>query len=219
MADTTRDVRIRSVERLVADLLAAIDRRRYGSVRQTQRARSLLEEMAGKAALLRYSYMEDADLASYGETLALAEAGVEVAAALRDNVGIDAERRARVDFFAAVLAHLPTAFGLGPSVESLTPVEVGEVLNAERAPKAKNLLRRRVGAFGGAFQIVTNLTKTRPGDRMKVARVPPSDVMGLLSEAQFVGEAGPDATLGERPELSEDEAAEVRRGMGRILDG
>ncbi len=219
MADTSRDVRIRAVERLVADLTAQIGRRRYGSVRQTQRAKSLLEEMAGRAAVLRYSYLEDADLAAYGETLALAEAGGEVAAALRDNAGLDDERRAWVDFFAAVLAHLPAAFSLGPSVECLTPVEVGEVLNAEPAPKAKNLLRCRVGVFGGAFQVVTNLLGTRAGDRMKVARVPPSEVMRLLSEAQFVGQAEPDAPLGERPELTDDEAAEVRRGMGRILDG
>jgi predicted RNA-binding protein with EMAP domain len=84
--------------------------------------------------------------------------------------------------------------------------------------KAKNLLLCRVEVFDRTCMLVTNLTRTRKGDLMKVARVPPTEVMGTLSEAQFVGRAPGGAEVGSRPDLDEGEAQEVRRAMGELLD-
>jgi predicted RNA-binding protein with EMAP domain len=218
MADTSRDVRLIAAERLITRLRTMVGRRAYGSSKQTAAASRLLEELAGKAAALRYSYMEDADLAAYGDTRALADGARTIAADLKKNPGVPEERLAFLDFFAALLGNLPEAFCGDRSLESLTPVEVGKVTSVEKARQAKNLLRCRVEVFGRPMQIVTNLTKTRSGDLMKVARVPPAEVMGMLSEAQFVGAAEPGARPGERPTLGASEAQEIRRAMGEILD-
>ena len=219
MADTSKDVRILAAERLVSRLANMVQQRAYGSAKQTAAAKQILEGLTGKVAALRYSYQEDDALAQAEDTRAVAEGGRKVVENLEKNPDLSGERLAFLEFAGAVLSHLPEAFRLKRSLESAVPVEVGRVLSAERPPKAKNLLLCRVEVFGGSFQLVTNLTNTRPGDLMKVARVPPSEIMGLLSAAQFVGRADPAAAPGERPELTADEEQEIRRAMGRLLDG
>ena len=219
MADTSKDVRILAAERLVSRLANMVQQRAYGSAKQTAAAKQILEGLTGKVAALRYSYQEDDALAEAEDTRAVADGGRKVIESLEKNPDLSGERLAFLEFAGAVLSHLPEAFRLKRSLESAVPVEVGRVLSAERPPKAKNLLLCRVEVFGGTFQLVTNLTNTRPGDLMKVARVPPSEIMGLLSAAQFVGRADPAAAPGERPELTADEEQEIRRAMGRLLEG
>lgn len=219
MADTSRDVRILAVERLVARLANMVQQRAYGSAKQTAGARHVLDGLGSKVAALRYSCLEDETLAEAEDTRAVADGGRKVVESLEKNPDVSGERLAFLEFAGAVLSHLPHAFRLKRSLESAVPVEVGRVLSAERPPKAKNLLLCRVEVFGGTFQLVTNLTGTRPGDLMKVARVPPSEIMGLLSAAQFVGRADPAAAPGERPDLTVEEEQEIRRAMGRLLDG
>ena len=218
MADTSRDIRILAVGRLVDRLRESVQRRQFGSRKQTGGAESLLDDLASKVATLRYCYMEDADLASFDTTLEAAETARRVAALLADQPGITDERSAFLGFFAAVVGDLPAAFCRTATLEALTPVAVGRVVTADKAPKTKNLLLCRVEVFGTTMQIVTNLVKTRAGDLMKVARVPPAEVMGILSDAQFVGSAEPGSEPGSRPALDEHEAQEIRRAMGGLLD-
>jgi len=92
------------------------------------------------------------------------------------------------------------------------------VSTTSKHPKARNLLLCRVDVFGQRLEIVTNLVKTRPGQAMKVALVKPAEVMGILSEAQFLGPAAPGAAAGTRPGLDKAERAELRKSMGAYLD-
>jgi predicted RNA-binding protein with EMAP domain len=65
---------------------------------------------------------------------------------------------------------------------------------------------------------VTNLLKTRPTQLMKVAMVYPEEIINILSEAQFVGEAAPaDAATSPTP-LTEEQKQEIRRTMGKYLE-
>jgi len=218
MGDTTRDVRILLVERLIQQLGAQVKRRQYGSVKQTTKAERLLDEMASKTATLRYCYMDAADLAGFDDTLAIVELAPQVVGQLRDNRGVTDQQAAFLTFFAAVLGELPAAFEREDSLESATPVAVGKVLTADRAKGAKNLLSCRVEVFDTIVPIVTNLVDTRKGDLMKVARVPPAEIMGMLSAAQFVGKAAAGSSIGERPTLDDHDAREIRRAMGVLLD-
>jgi len=218
MADTSQDIRIRVVDRLIVTLRDGVGRMQYGTRKRTASAKNVLDELVGKTAALKYSYMEDEQLAASDETASLVSGMERVVTSLTDQPDLAADRRAFLEFLKDVGSHLPEAFRLGSSLESLTPVEVGRVITADKAPRTKNLLLCRVDVFGRTFQIVTNLTKTRAGDLMKVARVPPTEVMGILSDAQFVSSADAGSEVGSRPSLNDHEAQEIRRAMGGLLD-
>lgn len=217
MGDTANDLRLLIIERLITRLKERCGQRQYGSQKQTAAARTLLDELSGKLAALRYSYMDDPELLAYDDTRAIARGAQRIAELLQEHAAGE-DRLAFARFFGRCAGGLVEALKRDATLEGITPVAVGEVLSADKLPKTKSLLRCRVKAFGQTLQIVTNLTDTRRGDLMKVASVPPAEVMGLLSEAQFVGRAGAGSTVGERPELTAGEAREIRRAMGELLD-
>jgi predicted RNA-binding protein with EMAP domain len=152
------------------------------------------------------------------EREALLEKGDAVLDLLAELAGDDRQKRACLRFFRLALRQLGPALALPASLESCVPVEAGTVATVSKHPGAKNLVVTRVDVFGESLQIVTNLVKTRAGQRMKVALVYPAEVMGVLSEAQFVGG---EAQAGEsgRVDLAPDERQEVRRSLGAFMDG
>ncbi len=185
MANTTHDIRLIYVEQMTVKRKEQVQRRLYGSAKQVGNAQRLLEEMVSKMAALRYSYLDGELLAEFEETEAFIKLGIEAIAILRQNPALTAGQTAFLDFTAAVLERFPQALRESASLDSLAPVETGEVLRADKAPKTKGLLLCRVSAFGKNVQIVTNLLDTRAGSKMKVARVPPAEIMGHLSEAHL----------------------------------
>ena len=96
-------------------------------------------------------------------------------------------------------------------------VQVGSVITISKHPKANNLILCHVDVFKDRIKIITNLTKTKSNDLMKVALVFPAEVMGILSEAQFVGPSQ-EPILHQYPQLTEAEKQEIRKNMGTYLE-
>jgi len=180
MEDTTRDIRIQYIEFLINRVRDEVQRRLYGSHRQVGSAQKLLEEMSSQVTIMRYSYLDDEQLAASPITLFLSETGPNVVATLLENQSLSPMQVTFLKFFASLLGQLPQGLVRGHSLEALTPVQVGEVLSADKAPKTKGLLLCRVAAFDATLQIITNMLDTRAGQHMKVARIPPSEIMGLV---------------------------------------
>jgi len=147
-----------------------------------------------------------------------ADEASEVAAELERNPGVTPLRRAQLGFFAALLGRFAAALRSGGGLEQLVPVEVGEVRSVERIKGARDLRLCRVAVFGAVLPIVTNLTETRKGALMKVARVPPVELMGVLSEGQFLGPAAAHEAAGSEPELTPRDAQEIRKSLGTLLE-
>ncbi len=218
MANTSHDIRLLYIEQMITKFKEQVQRRLFGSAKLVGGAQRLLEEMAGKVAALRYSYLDGVLLAEFEETAALISLGKDATGILRQNPALTPGQTAFLDFVDAVLDRLPDALRENASLDSLSPVQIGEVLRADKAPKTKGLLLCRVSAFDKNLQIVTNLLDTRVGSKMKVARVPPAEIMGHLSEAQFVGTAPVNALLGTRPQLNDHERQELRKSMSVLMD-
>jgi predicted RNA-binding protein with EMAP domain len=218
MPDTSRDRRILLVERLLGSLRDQVQRRLFGSRKQTSRALALLEELSARVSELRYCYLDDEGLAGLVEEHGFAERAAEVAAELERNPGVTPLRRAQLGFFAALLGRFAAALRSGGGLEQLVPVEVGEVRSVERIKGARDLRLCRVAVFGAVLPIVTNLTETRKGALMKVARVPPVELMGVLSEGQFLGPAAAHEAAGSEPELTPRDAQEIRKSLGTLLE-
>jgi predicted RNA-binding protein with EMAP domain len=148
----------------------------------------------------------------------LRQLGFEVVDALAALCRNERDKQVLLRFYRHLFGEFQASFTRPAGLDGLATVEVGTVSTTSKHPKARNLLLCRVDVFGQRLEIVTNLLETRPGRAMKVALVKPAEVMGILSEAQFLGPAAPDATPGARPGLDDAERAELRKSMGVYLD-
>lgn len=217
--DTTKDIRITFAERLLANLAQQIKAGFFGPAKKRADVAEALHEMGSLLSTLRYSYLDHAGLQQMAEQEGLRVYAEEVCGALVDAARDDPHKRALLRFYRRTLERLPLALGMEPQLESAVDVAVGRVSTTSRHPQAKSLILCRVDVFGEQLGIVTNLVKTRAGQLMKVALVPPADVMGVLSEAQFVGEAT-EAELALSPlPLGEHERHEIRKSAGGYLEG
>lgn len=217
--DTTQDIRIRLADRVLSALEQQARGGLFGSLKRHPQVMEQIHEMSSALMTLRYSYLEASDLPEHAELQRLHRTAGAVLDLLESLGESQPGRRAHLRFFRRTLDQLPASFTLPASLESAVAVEVGNVATTTRHPKARSLLLCHVEVFGNRLEIVTNLLETRPGHHMKVALVYPAEVMGILSEAQFVGAASPGSQPGTRPELTEGERQEVRRSMGQFLEG
>ncbi|MBN2499007.1 MAG: hypothetical protein JXR96_30740 [Deltaproteobacteria bacterium] len=215
---TAEDIRILFVERVVANLIKQLGGTLFGSPRKLAPLWERAREMGKLVTAMRYSYLDDALIREMPEQERLRAMGAEIVAALEAEHRAQRDKLALLRFYRLTFGQFREAFGLEPELPSAVAVEVGEVGTVSRHPKAKMLVLCRVQVFGERLEIVTNLKKTRPGQRMRVAMVLPAEVMGVLSEAQFVGWAQEGEQLGARPALGEHERAEIRKTMGAYLD-
>jgi predicted RNA-binding protein with EMAP domain len=217
--DTSKDIRIQFVEKAIASLERETKQGSYGSIKKHPAVLEGLQEIAGSVLAMKYAYLDEAGLYAHPSHEAILDRGRDVLRSLSDLAGDDREKRARLRFYSLVLEQFKESWKLPASLDSCLAVEAGTVSTTSKHPKAKGLILTHVDVFGESLQIVTNLVSTRSGQTMKVAGVYPAEVMGVLSEAQFVGQADPSASGRGRVSLTEDERQEIRRSIGAFMDG
>jgi predicted RNA-binding protein with EMAP domain len=216
--DTTQDIRILFLEKVVTNLQGLASSGTFGPLKRHPQVTETLREMAGAVAALRYSYVDAQTLAQLPEVQALEDHAGSARAELAELNKGHPEQLALLRFHHLSVREFRHALERPAALESCVPVEVGAVTTVSHHPQARKLLLCQVDVFGERLRIVTNLMHTRAGNHMKVALVHPAEVMSILSEAQFVGSAGPEEEPGARGRLSREEQQEIRRSVGRFLE-
>jgi predicted RNA-binding protein with EMAP domain len=217
--NTAEDIRILFLEKVIANLLKQVNTAFFASAKRGLHLAEPLREMNNIVMAMKYSYADDGHIAGMEEHGRLRELADEVVDTLAGLCPDERDKQALLRFYRHTFRQFQGAFTLPAELASVVAVRVGEVSTVSKHPKARKLVLCRVNAFGERLEIVTNLVKTRAGQRMQVAMVVPDEVMGVLSEAQFVGDAAADAEVGSRPDLGEHERLEIRKTMGAYLDG
>ena len=217
MSDTTRDIRILFLEKVYQNLQQQVDKGFFGSKKRLTAVADRLKEVGSTIMTMKYSYLNDQGLYETPEHESLTATAREIVQKLSELHPDDLEKKALLRFYREVFSRFKQSFLLPATIESAVPVDIGKVITTGKHPKAKNLIICHVYAFGEKLVIVTNLVKTKPGQLMKVAMVEPAPVMGILSEAQFVGEARREKPPDEPVKLKSSERQEIRRSMASYL--
>ncbi|MBN1945717.1 MAG: hypothetical protein JW797_08565 [Bradymonadales bacterium] len=215
--DTSKDIRIAFLEKVIGNLTAQATSGFFGPVKKKPQVQRGLQEIGNLLIRLKYSYLDEAALAQSPEQDSLIALADPVLDELETGAGDNREKQAMLRFYRLTIHRFHSSFRRAPTVDSAIAVAVGKVVTVTRHPKASGLILCHVDVFGETLTLVTNLVKTRPGQPMKVAMVPPAPVMNILSEAQFVGEATEAMVGQEEVPLTEDETQEIRRSVSQYF--
>ena len=160
--DTTKDIRITWLERIIDALSQQVERRSFGSLKRSPQVQRSLQEMRGLIPRFKYSYLDAADLKAMPEQETLRALAREALEPLVERSQGQRDSLAVLRFYRHCLERFRPSFDEPPSLERCVAVEVGRVETTTKHPKARKLLLCHVAVFGERLEIVTNLLTDPP---------------------------------------------------------
>ena len=203
MWDTSKDYRLLVAEKSVDFFLRTLDganlKGRWNKKNVIQNARNMVPEIQS----LYYSYVEPADMAQMPQITSIKKKAADIMENLGGNdwykhfldlVGKDEKAKleeaiAKMRFFLNIILNIDKRLALGPIDDPIVAIDikVGEIVSVAGHPSADSLLVCNVNIKERAITVVTNDISVKESNRVAVAMLPPTSLMGITSEGMFLG--------------------------------
>ena len=191
MYDTTQDYRITIADKTVDKIIAFTENRVFPYKINRQGILKNLRKLKSSIAEIKYIYIEPTEIKKLPQLHIIEKTADDVSSELL-NADVSNLRTAKhklayyyAKFFRLIFRNLRSSFDKENLPESIISLKIGEILTITKHPKADRLFICKVDV-GERLDIITNITGLKKGDKIPVAFVPPVEIMGIISPAQFV---------------------------------
>jgi predicted RNA-binding protein with EMAP domain len=197
MLDTAKDARVLVLEDALRRLNEVVGNRKLKTHIDYSKLNELLKTAGSLLYEVKYSYLDSKSLADLEATSNLVEAISQLSDMIDSSVGSQSyspssqgEKLALAEVAYSVrivtgFQHRLKEHGEDPgnAVDMLTV----EISNISPVQGSENLTECRCSDGSRIWTIVTNLKELKPATKLPVAILPPADMMGVVSEAMFLG--------------------------------
>lgn len=195
--DTAKDARLLVLEDALRRLTEMVGNRKLRLHVDYSRLGTTLQQAGGLIYEVKYSYIPAPNVAELEATQKIVESVADFRSILEEAIKISGYKPATMNE-TLCLADVFYAFRIAESLiqklrefndEPAYAVDIiaVEVSQAQAVPDSKNLTECRCTDGSRIWKIVTNIQGIKAGSKLACAVLPPVEMMGVISEAMFLG--------------------------------